>query len=90
MKMIEQKDLAGSFTPPGKSMTLNRMGYGAMQLLSPVAVEKLHFSQKTRDLGDRKCLPKPRKSFVGLPNAKFFLPFSGESVFQQPGFGNNN
>src|SRR5579864_2749551 len=32
MKMIEQKDLAGSFILPGKSMTLNRMGYGAMQL----------------------------------------------------------
>jgi len=33
--MIEQKDLAGSFTLPGKSMTLNRMGYGAMQLAGP-------------------------------------------------------
>jgi aryl-alcohol dehydrogenase-like predicted oxidoreductase len=32
MKMIEQKDLAGSFTLPGKSMTVNRMGFGAMQL----------------------------------------------------------
>ena len=29
--MIDQK-LAGSFTLPGTSMTLNRMGYGAMQL----------------------------------------------------------
>src|ERR1700758_21114 len=35
MKMIEQKTLAGSFTPPGNSMTLNRMGYGAMQLAGP-------------------------------------------------------
>ena len=33
--MIEQKDLAGDFTLPGKSMTLNRMGYGAMQLAGP-------------------------------------------------------
>jgi len=33
--MIEQKDLAGSFTLLGKSMTLNRMGYGAMQLAGP-------------------------------------------------------
>ena len=33
--MIEQKDLAGSFTLPGKSLTLNRMGYGAMQLAGP-------------------------------------------------------
>jgi pyridoxine 4-dehydrogenase len=30
--MIEQIDLAGSFTLPGTSITLNRMGYGAMQL----------------------------------------------------------
>jgi pyridoxine 4-dehydrogenase len=35
MKMIEQKDLAGSFILPGNSMTLNRMGYGAMQLAGP-------------------------------------------------------
>ncbi len=30
--MTEQLDLTGSFTLPGTSMTLNRMGYGAMQL----------------------------------------------------------
>ena len=31
--MIEQNSsLAGSFTLPGTSMTVNRMGYGAMQL----------------------------------------------------------
>ena len=30
--MIEQTALAGSYTLPGTSMTLNRMGYGAMQL----------------------------------------------------------
>ena len=33
--MIEQLNLAGSFTLPGTSMTLNRMGYGAMQLAGP-------------------------------------------------------
>ena len=33
--MIEQKDRAGSFTLPGTPMTLNRMGYGAMQLTGP-------------------------------------------------------
>jgi len=33
--MIEQKNLAGNFTLPGNSMTLNRMGYGAMQLAGP-------------------------------------------------------
>jgi pyridoxine 4-dehydrogenase len=31
-EMIEQTDLAGGFTLPGTSMTVNRMGYGAMQL----------------------------------------------------------
>jgi len=30
--MIKQIDLAGSFTLPSTSMTVNRMGYGAMQL----------------------------------------------------------
>lgn len=30
--MIEQTDLAGNFTLPGTSITVNRMGYGAMQL----------------------------------------------------------
>jgi pyridoxine 4-dehydrogenase len=35
MKMIEQKRLAGNFILPGKAMTLNRMGYGAMQLAGP-------------------------------------------------------
>jgi pyridoxine 4-dehydrogenase len=30
--MIEQTDLAGSFTLPGMSIAVNRMGYGAMQL----------------------------------------------------------
>jgi pyridoxine 4-dehydrogenase len=33
--MIQKIDLAGSFTLPGTSMTLNRMGYGAMQLAGP-------------------------------------------------------
>jgi pyridoxine 4-dehydrogenase len=33
--MIEQLSLAGSFTLPGTTLTLNRMGYGAMQLAGP-------------------------------------------------------
>jgi len=33
--MIEQMSLAGSFTLPGTSMDLHRMGYGAMQLAGP-------------------------------------------------------
>jgi pyridoxine 4-dehydrogenase len=33
--MTKQMDLGGNFTLPGTSMTLNRMGYGAMQLAGP-------------------------------------------------------
>jgi aryl-alcohol dehydrogenase-like predicted oxidoreductase len=33
--MLQQVDLGGSFTLPGTSMTVNRMGYGAMQLAGP-------------------------------------------------------
>ena len=33
--MIEQTDLAGSFTLPGTAMPVSRMGYGAMQLAGP-------------------------------------------------------
>lgn len=33
--MFQQTDQAGNFTLPGTSMTLNRMGYGAMQLAGP-------------------------------------------------------
>src|SRR5260370_20739043 len=33
--MIEQTDLAGSFMLPGTTITVNRMGYGAMQLAGP-------------------------------------------------------
>jgi pyridoxine 4-dehydrogenase len=33
--MAQQAQLAGSFTLPGTSMTVNRMGYGAMQLAGP-------------------------------------------------------
>jgi hypothetical protein len=53
-------------------------------MLSGVGVEKVPFSRNSENLEDRKCLAKLRKSFVGLPNAKFFRPFSGEGVFQQP------
>jgi aryl-alcohol dehydrogenase-like predicted oxidoreductase len=33
--MLQQTDLAGSFTLPSTSLTVNRMGYGAMQLAGP-------------------------------------------------------
>ena len=35
MNHNEAQQLAGTFTLPGTSMTLNRMGYGAMQLAGP-------------------------------------------------------
>jgi aryl-alcohol dehydrogenase-like predicted oxidoreductase len=35
MRMTEQTNLGGNFTLPGTTMTLNRMGYGAMQLAGP-------------------------------------------------------
>jgi pyridoxine 4-dehydrogenase len=34
-KQTDRMDLGGDFTLPGTSMTLNRMGYGAMQLAGP-------------------------------------------------------
>ena len=34
-EMTKRIDLGGSFTLPGTSMSLNRMGYGAMQLAGP-------------------------------------------------------
>src|ERR1700751_5965863 len=33
--MIQRTDLAASLTLPGTSLTVNRMGYGAMQLAGP-------------------------------------------------------
>jgi pyridoxine 4-dehydrogenase len=33
--MIKETDRAGTFSLPGTSMTVNRMGYGAMQLAGP-------------------------------------------------------
>src|SRR5271168_2633757 len=34
-RMTRQMELGGSFTLPGTSMNLKRMGYGAMQLAGP-------------------------------------------------------
>ena len=49
-----------------------------------MGVEKVHFPQNSQDLGDRKCLGKLRKSFVGLSDAILFLRLSRERVFQHP------
>jgi len=39
------------------------------RVITPVAVEKLEISEIRTNLGDRKCLGDPRKSFVGHPDA---------------------
>jgi hypothetical protein len=49
--------------------------------LSGVSVEKVRFSQNSQNLGDRKCLRKRRKSFVELPDAKFFSEHFAETSF---------
>jgi hypothetical protein len=49
-----------------------------------VAVEKLAFSEESRNLGDRKCLGDSEKSFIELPDANQFLRNRSERVFQQP------
>jgi hypothetical protein len=46
-----------------------------------VAVEKLHFPQNSRNLGDRNCPRKTRTSFVGHPDAILFSRISREGVF---------
>jgi len=48
-----------------------------------VGAEKIHLPQNSQNLGDRKCLGKLRKSFVGLPDAILFLRILQERVFQQ-------
>jgi transposase len=54
------------------------------QLINPVAVEKVGFSEKSRKSGDRKCPGDWEKSFVELPDAIQFLQIPSERVFQQP------
>jgi hypothetical protein len=49
-----------------------------------VAVEKVGFSENSRQSGDRKCLEDWGKSFVELPDAIQFLQIHGERVFEQP------
>ena len=53
-------------------------------VIIPVGVEKLGFSEKSRQSGNRKCLGDWEKSFVELPDAIQFLQIPSERVFQQP------
>jgi hypothetical protein len=66
-------------TPAGlQYRNLNSSRSVARLAKHPVGVEKVHFLQNSPNLGDGKCLGKPRKSFVELPIAKFFRASSGE------------
>jgi hypothetical protein len=46
-----------------------------------VAVEKLGISEIRANLGDRKCLPDPRRSFIAHPDAFYFGDFLGREFF---------
>jgi hypothetical protein len=46
-----------------------------------VAVEKLVFCPNGLKSGDRKCLPNPRKSLVGLLALRIFSEFSLDEFF---------
>jgi hypothetical protein len=55
---------------------------GPFLSLTGAAVEKLQVLQNSKNLGDRKCLGKLRKSFVGHPDTILFWRISRERVFQ--------
>jgi len=46
-----------------------------------VGVEKVHFSQNNQSFGDRKCLEKLSKLFVGLPGVILFCEFCRKELF---------
>jgi len=48
------------------------------------------FLPNAQDLGDRKCLGKLRKSFVGYPDAILFLIISRPGVFEATGVYTHN
>jgi hypothetical protein len=58
-------------------MWYERLRDGADQVLQ-------YSLQNSQSLGDRKCLGKLRKSFVGHSDAILFLRISRERVFQHP------
>jgi hypothetical protein len=53
-------------------------------VLSSVGVEKLKISENQYNFEDRKCLGDPNKSFVGHPDAIYFLRILAKRIFQQP------
>jgi hypothetical protein len=49
--------------------------------LSGVGVEKVVFFKNRLKLGDRKCLPDPRRSFIAHPDAFYFCEFREKEFF---------
>jgi hypothetical protein len=50
-------------------------------------LKKSSFLPNSRNLGDRKCLEKLRKSFVGHPDAILFCEFQEKEFFNSGGPG---
>ena len=51
---------------------------------TPVADERVRFSQNSQKFGNRKCLPEARTSIVGHPLVNFSPPPSTKALFQLP------
>ena len=77
--MTERTDLAGSFTLPGTSMTVNRMGYGAMQLAGP------HVFGPPRDSDEAiAVLPEAVESGVNhIDTSDYYGPHVTNQIIQQ-------
>ena len=54
---------------------------GPKALDDSVAVEKVAFFKNRLKLGDRKCLPDPRRSFIAHPDAFYFCEFHEKEFF---------
>ena len=48
-----------------------------------MGVEKVRFSESQLKMGDQKCIPSRRKSFIGHPSATVFQQDLRDRVFQQ-------
>ena len=64
--------------------TMGNREVGPHRVITGVAVEKPKISEIQSKFGDRKCLGKPNKSFVGHPDAIYFLRIFVKRVFRQP------
>jgi len=53
-------------------------------MITSVGVEKVTMRRNGLKLGDQKCMPSRRSSFIGHPSAASFQRSPGKRVFQQP------